>query len=351
MRTTEQIDLTRVKPSFVTRRVNHNHIDGLDPSASNLVSGDLVLARVEVLGQHERIERPDGRRARLFPGDEVLLACGARYAPDQFEADCPTATGPAHLAAAGGIAGIVRTGHDRMKPATLISILGGVCDRDGHRINLRRYGVAVEFRPIDAPVFAVCGTSMNAGKTHTMASIVRGFALHGKKVAAIKVTGTGAGGDCWHFRDSGAHLVRDFTDAGFATTYGTDVADIFTGAQRLIAEAAAAGADIIVLELADGLFQAETAGLLQLEAFRQLLTGVVFAAGDAMGAEAGAAWLLRAGHELRAISGRLTQSPLAMRELANVVDLPCLAPADLLREETVAWLAGDTFTAHVPTAA
>ena len=47
--------------------------------------GDLVLAHVEKIGQHRRVQLSSGRPSLIFPGDAVVLACGARYAPDQFE--------------------------------------------------------------------------------------------------------------------------------------------------------------------------------------------------------------------------------------------------------------------------
>ena len=219
MQSLDQARLTKIKASFATRRVDHGDIAWLDDEASDLKHGDLVVARVERIGQHQRIERPDGRRALLFPGDEILVACGARYAPDQFEADCPTGLGPANLVAAGGIAGLAQVKHDNMKSATEITILGAVCNRRGEPMNLADYAVSTEAWPVSVPVIAVCGTSMNAGKTHTVASLARGFAQSGQKVAAIKATGTGAGGDLWTFHDFGADHVRDFTDAGFATTY------------------------------------------------------------------------------------------------------------------------------------
>lgn len=338
MQLIDNMRLSRIKPSFVTRRVDHDHIRLLETDATGLTSGDLVIAEVQSTGQHPRIERPDGRRAVLFSGDEVLLACGSRYAPDQFEARCPTAAGPAHLAAAGGIAGLVVGQHGQMKPATAITILGAVCDRSGQRINLSRYAVDPSTLPIRQPVVAVCGTSMNAGKTHTVASLARGLALNGHKVAAIKVTGTGAGGDLWLYRDSGAHHVSDFTDAGFASTAHVPVDDILDGIHGLIGEAIGAGNDVVVVELADGLLQHETAELLQNVTFQGLLSGLVFAARDAMGAQAGVAWLRQAGLPVRAVSGCLTQSPLAMREASEAIDLPCLDATDFHNPRTLSAL-------------
>ncbi len=66
--------------------------------------GDVVLAQVERIGQHGRIELPDGRRSRLHLGDEILVVYGDRYAPDQFEAHVPTDLGPTSLVASGGVA-------------------------------------------------------------------------------------------------------------------------------------------------------------------------------------------------------------------------------------------------------
>ncbi|MEL6337015.1 MAG: DUF1611 domain-containing protein [Pseudomonadota bacterium] len=341
MQTIDTVRKQRVKPSFATRRVSLDDICLLDTVATDLAPGDLLFARVDKPGHHKSIERPDGRKALLLPGDEILVAAGARYAPDQFEAFAPTTVGPAHLVAAGGIAGIVVAAHSATRTPTEITIVGAVCRRSGQRIRLADY--ALTDAPIaetpDVPVIAVCGTAMNAGKTTTVASLVRGFALDGQKVAAIKATGTGAGGDLWSFHDAGAHIVRDFTDAGFATTYRVPVAQILESARRLIADAVAAGADVILLEIADGLHQRETAELMRCADLRELVTGVVFAASDAMGAEAGADWLDRAGHRVMALSGKMTASTLAVREAELATGLPVLTAEALCTPETACLLA------------
>lgn len=328
--------LARIKRSFVTRRLDLADVAALDPAPRNLEPGDLVIARVEQLGHHTKIEHPNGRRAALHPGDTVLLACGARYAPDQFEADCPSAAGPADLAAAGGIAGLVRHQHDRIAQPTRIEILGVLQDRAGCRINLKRYAIDGETRPICIPMLAVCGTAMNSGKTYTVASLVRGYSNIGYRAAAIKVTGTGAGGDLWAYTDAGAHIALDFTDAGFSTTYRVPVSDILAGLWQLASATVSAGADVIVLELADGLQQQETAALLNTTRFLRSLTGVVFAACDALGAKAGVSWLEMAGAPVCAVSGAIARSPLAMREAAEIVGVPCLTASGLQATDALA---------------
>ena len=86
--------------------------------------GDLVLARVVRTGQHRRIELPCGRRSTMHVGDEIVVAFGARYASDQFEAGLPVQLGACHLVAAGGVAASAYCKHSRMKNPTEIATIG-----------------------------------------------------------------------------------------------------------------------------------------------------------------------------------------------------------------------------------
>ncbi|TLY64511.1 MAG: hypothetical protein E6K47_17040, partial [Gammaproteobacteria bacterium] len=137
-------------------------------------AGDLVLARVTRLGQHQHLEFVNGRRSRLWPGDEIVVAFGARYAPDQYEAVVPDDLSPCHLVAGGGIAGRVVSRHANIKPATDIEPLGLLLNAQGV-INVR--GAALGPSPPLRPplVVAVVGSSMNAGKTTTAAHLIVGL--------------------------------------------------------------------------------------------------------------------------------------------------------------------------------
>ena len=79
-----------------------------------------------------------------------------------------------------------------------------------------------------------------------------------------------------------------------------------------------------MLEVADGLFQRETAALLQDPDFQPLLDATIFSSGDAMGACAGADWLRRHGLAPLALAGAMTRSPLAAQEAAAASGLPVL---------------------------
>lgn len=304
------------KSAYTTRHVDLGLVTQLLVDARPRV-GDLVLARVGEVGQHPKIERPTGRRAALFPGDEVIVAYGNRYAPDQFEAELPDDLGPCELVAAGGVAARVVAAHGKMGPATTLEPVGLLADAAGRRIDLtcgrlpRPASAAAADRPL---TIAVVGASMNSGKTTTAAQLVRGLRRAGLRVGAAKITGTGAGGDVWLLGDAGAFPVYDFTSAGLPSTYrvgGDVIRGVFTELTDRLAED---GCQVVVIEVADGIYQQETAALVTDPVFGERVDAVLFASYDALGATAGAAWLRE--HDLGplALSGVLSSSPLATRE-------------------------------------
>ena len=97
----------------------------------------------------------------------------------------------------------------------------------------------------------------------------------------------------------------------------------------LLAHLQRSGVEAILLEIADGLFQAETAALISHDAFRRLVDGVLFAAQDAMGAAAGVSRLRDEGHRVLALVGRMEAAPLQIREASAVTRLPFLRRRDL----------------------
>ncbi|MEQ1812973.1 MAG: DUF1611 domain-containing protein [Candidatus Nitrotoga sp.] len=329
--------LLRAKVSYTPRHVNLEAAvtllagDDVEPKA-----GDLVLARIEKIGQHAALELTTSRRSSLFPGDEIVVCYGNRYAPDQYEAEVPHNLDACHLVAAGGIAARALSWHVGIKPPTAIVPIGLLADAKGQRINLSGAAIVKPGSSFPLPyTVAVVGTSMNAGKTTTAVNLIHGLKNAGLKVGATKVTGTGSGKDVGFMGDAGARLALDFTDAGFASTFRLTAAEVEGIFTTLTSHLAKAGMDVIVLEVADGLYQDETAALLGSAAFKKLVNSVIFAAGDAMGAMAGVEWLRRKGLPVVAVSGLLTASPLAVIEAANATGMPIL-DKNMLRDVTIA---------------
>ncbi|MFN3864905.1 MAG: molybdopterin-guanine dinucleotide biosynthesis protein B, partial [Erythrobacter sp.] len=279
-----QARLAAAKRAFTTRNVDLAAAVRMVRAGRRPQAGDVILARVTQLGQHRRIENVHGRRGALYIGDEIIVAYGNRYAPDQFEAYVPEDFGPCHLVAGGGVAARVTARHAAIKPATQIEVIGVLVEADGRALNLARFATASPARLQPARVIAVVGSSMNAGKTTTVAGLVHGLTRAGFRVGAAKLTGTGSGGDLWSMRDAGAVLAVDFTDAGHASTFGVAEEELGRITQALLARLADVEADIAVVEIADGLLQQETARLVERGHRSGWFDGFVFAAGDAMGA-------------------------------------------------------------------
>jgi dethiobiotin synthetase len=331
--------IAKAKAGYTTRQVDVNAIATLLTGDIKPESGDLVLARVDIIGQHERIDQVDGRKAIFFTGDELILCYGNRYAPDQFEAEIPNDLSPCHLAAAGGLAAKVLSQHSKMKSPTAITPLGLLGDKQGKRLNLADWALPTTNYIGQRPcTIAVVGTSMNAGKTTTAANLINGLAKSGMKVGAAKITGTGAGNDIWLMRDAGASVVLDFTCVGFPTTYQATPKQVEDILVTLTNYLAAQNVDAIVLEIADGLFQEETSTLVSSHIFRQTVDGVLFAAGGSLGAYAGVEWLQKQKLPVIGISGLVTASPLASREVLQITSLPVL-DLQMLRTEAINILA------------
>ncbi len=332
----EMARLRRAAWAFTTRRVRKGGA-GLVREAVTPQAGDLVLARVDAIGHHSTLQLPDGRRRNLFVGDEIVVAYGNRYAPNQFEAVVPKTLGPCQLVAAGGVAGKALSWHSRVaRGPTQITPEGLLAGPTGEPVNLRDHALpSIDRIPASHPLtLAVVGTAMDSGKTQTAAYLVKGLTLAGLRVGYAKVTGTGSGGDTWLLRDAGANPVLDFTDAGLASTYLVPWPEIERVFVTLIAHLAGSRADAVVLEVADGVLQGETAALLESPLFKEVVGGILFSACDAMGAVAGEAWLKSRNLPLIALGGVLTSSPLQRAESSKATGLPVFSRQDLARAKT-----------------
>ncbi|MGO4957146.1 hypothetical protein ACTQ49_07715 [Luteococcus sp. Sow4_B9] len=335
--------LVRAKMAYSTRFFHEQVANGAN--GHELVRGDaaprpgdLVLARIVEIGKHARLESPHSRRQMLFIGDEIVVAYGHRYAPDQFEAEVPEDLQITNLVAAGGMAGRVTAQHASIDAATVVEPLGLIA-RDGQVLNLtdlapHRAQEAPRRRDGERPrLVTVLGTSMNSGKSTTLACLINGLTRAGKTVAAGKATGTGAGGDPRMFADAGASTVLDFTDFGHGSTYRVGYEELKSLVLSVISALTNADTDVVVLEIADGIYQGETARLIADPEGQAWIDTLVFAAGDALGAAKGVDLLHELGLQASAVSGVVTASPLATREADAVLPVSLIPTYDLTEPE------------------
>ena len=322
-------DLANAKWSFTTRRVQREDVTQLRTRFEQAKAGDLLLAQVESIGQHKSLRLTSARQSALYVGDTIVVSVGARYAPDQFEASADIDSNGCDLIAAGGLAGQMLTRHGAMKKPTALRPLGLLADAEGEVLNLARYALSKQRWPAALPMIAVFGTSMNAGKTTTAASVVHGLSRAGLKVGAAKVTGTGSPNDFCAYLDAGAHQVVDFTDAGYASTYLTSLNELEQIFKTLTQHLQDTGCDMIVLEVADGVFQLETAELMRSETFKGHINAVLLAAPDASGAVVGVQQLQACCLPVAGVSGLISRSPLACREATENLTVPVVGSAEL----------------------
>jgi hypothetical protein len=271
----------------------------------------------------------------LFEGDHVMLSFGSRYATNQYEGYVPNQPVRfCQLLGRGGVTGLLRSKNATFKvmPAQL-ELVGYATDKSGVVLNTTEQHELATFNPfnINAKVILSVGTSMDSGKTTSAAWLCGGLRAAGKRVAYLKLTGTAFPKDAALNRDRGAHFTADFSDFGFPSTYMLDLPTMLDLYQSLVNLACEKGrVEYIVMEIADGLLQRETAMLLDDPSFRSTVHATLFSAGDSLGVLSGLQVLEQWGIRPFAISGLFTASELLISEVLPRVEVPVLRLADLV---------------------
>lgn len=319
--------------SYALRRIPQASLACLLPCPISPRSGDVVLARLEKIGKNARLELVNGRPATLHEGDHLAVVFGNRYASEQFEGYARADGDACDLLSMGGLCGLVTSKRASVPEPSKLHLVGAIGDADGYPLQLSNFvlpPVTVSSWP---SVVVVCGSSMDAGKTHTAMSLVVGLQRQGHRVAGIKLTGTASGRDTWSLLDAGANPALDFVDGGIPSTYLCTLDELLNLYDRLFAHAAASGASWIVIEIADGVLQKETATLLQSSSFTTTVNAWVFATSDSLSALGGLTVLRGWGIEPVAISGLISMSPLAMKEAEAATGIKCFTAQELQHGE------------------
>lgn len=289
-------------------------------------AGDLAVVEVEEIGSHERITTNDNLRLRIYPGDRIVGVFGNRYATDAYEGEIEDVA-DLSLLTAGGMIGTVKSRHRATGRPTRVRFLGYVAGHDGRIVNLKTMAFRAA-KPMQTPrnLVAVVGTGMNAGKTTSCVKLIKGLSDLGHRVAACKLTGSVSNRDQDEMRSASAIRVLDFSDYGFPSTYLCGKDELLTLFGTMMAAIEPSAPDITVMEIADGILQRETAMLLEDEGIRASLAGVVLAADNALSARFALDRLQALGHQVIAVTGLLTSSPLCMREFSQIARVP-VAPS------------------------
>lgn len=315
--------------------VNESMVNTYLPKA-----GDLAVFRIIEIGKHRYAQGDQGRNMAIFPGDLLVAAFADRYATSQYEGYVPKEHRPFYqILGAGGVIGIVHSQNaalDHIEP-TSVELIGYCCDATGRVINSKFYrGKRTTYTgivPGNMKIVLSIGSTMDSGKTTTAAHVARGLKTTGKKVGFIKLTGTAYTKDRDYVFDCGADEVSDFSEFGFPSTFMSEKNELLDLYQNLLEDMASKGVEILVMEIADGIWQRETDYLLRDKSFMKTITSVVFSCGDSLSAIQGVKSLKEMNIEPVIVSGRFTMSPLLITETKNHVPLPVLTIEEIMTGE------------------
>lgn len=292
--------------------------------------GDLVFCEVCELGHHRLVESRTARLHTLNIGTRAVFVFGNRYAPDQYEGLVPEAFGEhIDLFSRGGVVGTAVSQNQLIGAPTRLRVLGYACDPQGRVINTRDH-VLLHPRQTSrsgrgAKLILCIGTSMNSGKTHAAAACCYAIASMGGNVRAAKITGTASLKDILLMNDCGAGYIADFTYFGYPSTYLMEPERLLWMFNAFDMKYGNNPKNHLVIEFADGIFQRETALLLQMPEVRARIHKLVFCAPGSSAVYGGLQVLReRFGLVPDAISGLCSSSPLAMREIRGFSELPIL---------------------------
>jgi hypothetical protein len=296
------------------------------------LSGDVVLARVDHVGDPDHLDLATGRTCALFEGDEILVAYGEHLALEGFEAYLPPNLGPCHLVAKGGVAALVASACEGAPSPTRITPLGLLSGGEGALVNVSALAMprSTQAGPVP-PVIACVGTAADAGALQAVSRLIRGLTRASCRVGVARVTGVASGSERWLLEDAGAEVVADMTDLGHVSTATLDRAALVALMTGLVAHVGRDLLDVILLDLASPLCGADTGTLVQAAPFAELVDGAVISAPDATGAVAATRLLQAAGVPVIALSGTLARSPLSVRVAFSATGLTCLRSEELAR--------------------
>lgn len=295
-------------------------------------AGDLALVKVDRVGYHSSLVTANNRKLRIYQGDLILGVFGNRYATDALEAEVLGLQNLSILTA-GGMIGTVKSKHNEFGKPTGVTFVGFLKNEKGERVNLKEFGFRAS-QPKGAlkNLIVVVGTGMNAGKTTTARILVKNLSDRGFKVAACKLTGSVSNRDQDELRSAFARTIIDFSDYGFPSTYLCAQEELLSLFKTMVADLEKTSPDIVIMEIADGILQRETAILLKAakeeHSIKNMIKGVILAADSAPAALYAAENLESKGHKIIAVSGSITSSPLFVREFIDNSNIPVCSSID-----------------------
>jgi hypothetical protein len=284
------------------------------PQAAVVRAGDVVVVRALTdSATYNQLELPTGRLAKINPGDILIGVLGRRRALKGFVGDVPTSveTGDRlHLLNMGGVIGCCTGHHSSLSDAISLEVLGLACDAGGRILNIGDTALPLKHTlGASAPLVIVAGTCMNSGKTFAATELIKQATRAGLRVAAAKLSGVACLRDTLNMADHGAIATASFLDCGLPSTVG--IGDLAPVAKAVISRLNECGADLIILELGDGILGGYSVdSLFEDKELREATSAIVFCASDYVGAWGGIELFSRRGISVDVVAGSVTDSQM-----------------------------------------
>ncbi len=324
-----QIEKLRLKISSTVRRLP---LSIFEEASYELIEkapekGDVVVGEVNSVGWHNEMEGRGGEYMRLFKGDFIVTVLGNRYATSEFGGRVPRSLKRSlEILNAGGVAGRLTGKNLKISDPSTFKPLGYLLNRSRNPANISNFALKRKRVKREAPIILVLGSGMDAGIPPTATSITKALSLHGKKIAAGKLTGTSRMKDISLMRDAGAVEVLDHVDAGFPSTHRCEKKELKNIFEIIYSNLLVNKPDYIVLEIADGIFQKETTFFLKQGYLMEKVSDIFFSASDAVAAYGAKEYLESMNIYISAFSGPVANSDLMVEEVTRKTGISCVNP-------------------------
>lgn len=186
--------------------------------------GDVVLIKIPKTNiTYKKIEDKEGREIRLKKGMHIVGVLGIRNSTKGLTGQLPCSEKKVTLLSVGGIIGTAIYTPSYIGNSFPIKLIGTLHNQDGKLNTIKMTDnlfCEVEKESLK-PIILILGTSAECGKTTVAKKLISYFSSQGKKVGAVKITGTGRMRDKLAYKKAGAVISMDFVDVGLPETYGS----------------------------------------------------------------------------------------------------------------------------------
>lgn len=275
------------KIPYLFKNVNLPYEVCISNKISAVEGSIIVVQALENEGKKDDFDFVNGRLGKVVKGDIFPGVLGFRKAVVEFAGYIPTHVDigdELYLVCESGLIGQISGVYESWGKPMKVKVLGGIVNKDGNQLNLKKYSLPKIINNNDIPIIALIGTRMDCGKTTMACKIALNLKKAGKQVNAIKPTGVAFSQDLCKLKDYGSQVVLDFVDMGLPSTCNGSVEKIITAIENLINRAKLSKPDFILMEFGDSILGAyHVNDILHYQNIKKQIKFTILAANDLLG--------------------------------------------------------------------